>query len=144
MSLVITVPELRAICPNLMATDANLELLILGISCKVDSCLTASYEDCPDLGRAIKINTICHFATLSSQAGQLTSQKYANGAAKTFKNYVDGGRGLNASQFGESVLALDSAGCINAAFPASARQFIRTAGTAGSRDTGFYFGEPSR
>ncbi|AUR95663.1 hypothetical protein NVP1210O_41 [Vibrio phage 1.210.O._10N.222.52.C2] len=138
MSLVITVPELRAICPTLMATDAALELLITSISCKVDVCLTGSYMDCPDLARAIKLNTICHFATLSSQSGQLTSKKYANGAAATFKNYVDGGRGLNASQFGESVLALDSAGCINAAFPASARQFIRTAGTAGSRDVGFY------
>ena len=138
MSLVITAQDLRAICPTLMATDANLELLILGISCKVDVCLTGAYSECPDLARAIKLNTICHFATLSSQAGQLTSKKYANGAAQTFKNYVEGGRGLNGTNFGESVLALDSAGCINTAFPATARQFIRTAGTTGSMDRGYY------
>ncbi len=138
MSLEITAQQVRDICPTIMATDANLDLLILGISCKVDTCLAGSYVDCPDLARAIKINTVCHFAMLATQSGQLTSQKYANGAAKTFSNYTEGGRGLNGTNFGESILALDSAGCINAAFPSSQRQFIRTAGTSGSQDRGFY------
>ena len=133
MSIIVTPLDVRNVCSDLAATDANLELLISGISCKVDSCLEASYSDCLDLARAIKINTICHFATVSTRSGQVTSRKYANGAAETFKNYVDGGQGLNASQFGETVLMLDSAGCINNAFPASNRQFITTAGTSGSR-----------
>lgn len=141
MSLVITVPQLREICPNLIASDAKLDLLISAIGCKVDTCLTSSYMDCPDLARLIKINTVCHFATLSDRVGQITSRKYANGAAESFNNYTNGGQGLNATEFGEAILSLDSAGCINSAFPAAARQFIGTAGTSGSRATGFFFGD---
>ncbi len=140
MSLTVTTLDVRNVCNDLAATDANLEMLILAISCKVDSCLESSYVGCLDLARAIKINTICHFATVTNRPGQVTSRKYANGAAEAYNSYVDGGQGLNASQFGETVLLLDSAGCINNAFPATARQFITTAGTSGSRDTGFFFG----
>lgn len=140
MSLTVTTLDVRNVCNDLGATDANLEMLITAISCKVDSCLENSYAECLDLARAIKINAICHFATVTNRPGQVTSRKYANGAAESYKNYVDGGQGLNASQFGETVLLLDSAGCINNAFPATARQFITTAGTSGSRDTGFFFG----
>lgn len=143
MSLTVTTLDVRNVCSDLAATDANLELLITAISCKVDSCLTASYEDCPDLARAIKINTICHFATVTGRPGQVKSRKYANGAAESYDNYTKDGQGLNASQFGETVLLLDSAGCINNAFPATSRQFITTAGTSGSRDRGFYFGDLS-
>lgn len=141
MSLVITSTELRAICPNLIATDAKLDLLIAAIGCRVDTCLTSSYAECPDLARLIKMNTVCHFATLSDRVGQITSRKYANGAAESFNNYTNGGQGLNATEFGESILSLDSAGCINSAFPPAARQFIATAGTSGSRSTGFFFGD---
>lgn len=141
MNLTVTPLDVREVCTELTATDASLELFISSISCKLDSCLTASYPDCPDLARAIKINTICHFAAITNRKGQIKSRKYANGAAETYSSYVEGGQGLNASEFGEAVLLLDTAGCVNTAFPPVARQFIATAGTSGSRNRGYYFGD---
>lgn len=138
MAITVTTLDVREICPSLAATDASIELLIQAISCKLDTCLEASYVECPDLARAIKINTICHFATVTNRPGQVTSRKYANGAAESYQNYVNGGQGLNATQFGEAILLLDSAGCVNQAFPAKARQFITTAGTSGSQDDAFF------
>ena len=71
---------------------------------------------------------------------RLTSRKYANGAAESFTILMLlAGKALNATQFGVAILMnLDSAGCINNAFPASNRQFITTAGTSGSRPVGFF------
>lgn len=141
MPLTVTVLDVREVCNDLTATDANLEMLINAIGCKVDSCLTASYADCLDLARTIKIYAICHFAAVSSRKGQIKSRKYANGASESYSSYNEGGQGLNASEFGENVLLMDSAGCINNAFPQTARQFITTAGTSGSQDRGFFFGD---
>lgn len=138
MSITVTALDVREICPSLGATDASINMLIDAINCKLDTCLEASYSQCLDLARAIKINAICHFATVTNQPGQTTGRKYANGASISYQNYVNGGQGLNATQFGEAIQLLDSAGCVNAAFPAKARQFITTAGTSGSRDDGFF------
>ncbi len=139
--LTITSADVREICPELQSTDAAIDLLITVMTSKLDTCLSQSYADCIELGRTIKIYTVCHFATVASRTGQLKSRTYANGAAESYGNYVDGGRGLNASQFGENILLFDTAQCVINAFPAKAYQFIATAGTAGSRDTGFIFGE---
>tara|TARA_R110002020_G_scaffold475890_1_gene713760 strand:+ start:24318 stop:24755 length:438 start_codon:yes stop_codon:yes gene_type:complete len=141
MSLTVTALDIREFCPDLTATDAAIEGIILAVSCKLDTCLEGSYSECLDLARLIKINTICHFAAVTSRKGQIKSRKYANGAAESYSSYNEGGQGLNASEFGEAILILDSAGCVNTAFPQRARQFITTAGSSGSRDVGFYFGE---
>ena len=134
----VTVEQIRAMCPTLTTTDTAIQLLITGITCKVGACLDSSYADCPEMAELILINTICHFSTVTGNtSGSVTDRKWANGASESYTQFNQGGQGLNGSPFGEAVLQFDTAGCVNAAFPTSARQFVTTAGTSGS-GSGYY------
>ena len=132
---IVTIADVRGRCPNLTATDPAIQDLIDVVSCDLDQCLIDSYADCDAKQRLIKVSTVCHFATMQGQSGQVTDRKWANGSSESYQAYASS-VGLGSTQFGQSILSLDTAGCVNKAYPASQRRFITTAGTAGSYDVG--------
>ena len=141
MTIDVTIAEVRENCPDLTLADSAINILIQAIGCRLDSCLETSYAECPDQAKLIKILTICHFGSVQSRAGQVTSRTRPNGASESYGLYVSGGQGLGQTNFGQSILLLDTAGCVNQTFDNSARQFITTAGTSGSRRTPYFSGE---
>ena len=111
MAITITVEDVRAVVPNLGATDAAIALQISVVGCKVDACLEANYADCPDVAKAIKIYTVAYFADKGNDNnGSTTSRKWADGDAES---YADNG---DSSSYWDTVLQLDSAGCVQNAF----------------------------
>lgn len=111
MAITITVEDVRAIVPSLGASDAAIALQISVVGCKIDSCLEANYANCPDVAKAIKIYTVAYFADKGNDNnGSTTSRKWADGDAET---YADNGSGSN---YWDTVLQLDSAGCVQNAF----------------------------
>ena len=134
MAYNLTPADIREICPDIGATDAALQLIIAAMNCKLAPCLEASYADCPETGELIFTSFICHIATVQSQAGQVTSQKWADGDSVGYASYVQGGTGLNASNHGQLVMALDTAQCVANTFP-NPKVFVVTVGTSGSQET---------
>lgn len=111
MTIALTVADVRAIVPDLSATDAAITLQISVVGCKVDACLEAAYAACPDVAKAIKIYAVAYFADKGNDnKGAITARKYADGDAE---NYADK---QGQSSYWETVLQLDSAGCVAAAF----------------------------
>lgn len=112
MTITLTVSDIREIIPELGATDAAIALQISVVGSKVDACLEANYADYPDIAKAIKIYTVAYFADKGNDnKGSVTARKYADGDSE---NYADT-QGKQ-SAYWETVLQLDSAGCVAAAF----------------------------
>ena len=133
MAYNLTPQDVRDICPDVAATDAALTLMIAAMNCKLAPCLEASYVDCPEMGELIFTSFVCHVATIQSQAGQVTSQKWADGDSVGYASYVEGGTGLNATNHGQNVMMLDTARCVANAFP-NPKVFVVTVGTSGSQE----------
>ena len=113
MAINVTVEDVKAIIPDLNATDAAIALQISIVQCKAGACLEASYVDCPDVAKAIFIYTVAYLAEKGNDnRGAVTSRKWADGDSESYSD-----RGTNASsQYWDTALQLDSANCISNAF----------------------------
>jgi hypothetical protein len=128
MAITLTVQDVRDIVPELSATDAAVTLQISVVGCKVDACLEANYADCPDLAKAIKIYTVAYFADKGNDnKGSVTMTKWADGDSQ---QYADKGAN-SSSSYWDTVLQLDSAGCVQNAFR-SGKVFAVTGSTSKS------------
>ena len=124
MAIPLTVEEVRAVIPELMATDAAIQMHINIVGCKIDACLEANYADCPELAKAIKIYTVAYFADKGNDnKGSVTSQKWADGDAQSYSDKA------TSSAYWDTVLQLDSAGCVQNAFR-SGKVFATTGKTS--------------
>lgn len=112
MSIDITVDDVKAIAPNLGATDAAIELQIKIATCKLDGCLEANYADCPEIAEAIKIYVVAHFSyQTGTSSGNVTSRKWSDGASEGYDQSRDA-----KMQYWDNALALDSANCVANAY----------------------------
>jgi len=112
MAIPLTVEEVRAVVPELAATDVAIQLHIDVISCKLDACLEANYVDCPDLAKAIKIYTVAYFADKGNDnKGAITSQKWADGDAQQFSD-----KNASSSSYWDTAIQLDNANCLQNTF----------------------------
>ena len=110
----ITPADVRAIVPELIATDAAIQMHINIVCCKLDACLAAAYPDCPELITAITIYTVAYFADKGNDnKGAVTSQKWADGDAQSFSDKA------TSSSYWDTAVQLDSAGCVENAFRTS-------------------------
>lgn len=111
MAISLTVEEVRAVVPELEASDAAIQMHINIVGCKLDACLEANYADCPELAKAIKIYTVAYFADSGNDnKGSVTSQKWADGDAQSFSDKA------TSSAYWDTALQLDSADCVVNAF----------------------------
>lgn len=111
MAIPLTVEEVRAVVPELNATDAAIQMHINIAGCKIDECLEANYADCLELAKAIKIYVVAYFADMGNDnKGSVTSQKWADGDAQSFSDKA------TSSAYWDTALQLDSAGCVQNAF----------------------------
>jgi hypothetical protein len=124
MSLTITPDDVRAVCPELQATDAAIQMHINIVCCKAGPCLEANYADCPEIQTAIVIYASAYFAGKGNDSkGEITSQKWADGDAQSFSD------GKGSSPYWDTMLQLDSAGCVSNAFR-SGKVFATTGKTS--------------
>lgn len=111
MAIPLTVEEVRAVVPNLSATDEAIQMHINIVGCKLDACLEANYADCLELAKAIKIYTVAYFADKGNgNDGNVIAQKWADGDSQ---QYSDKGNGSN---YWDAAIQLDSADCVVNAF----------------------------
>lgn len=125
----VTVEQVRATCSSTLP-DAAIQTVIDATTCKVGACLDSSYVTCPDVAEQILLYLVCHFLTMTTQSGVVTSQKWPNGASINFTPYVTGGTGLAATNFGLLLLQFDSEQCVAQAFP-NRRVFVKSLGNTG-------------
>jgi hypothetical protein len=112
MAIPLTVEEVRAVVPELIATDAAILMHINIVGCKLDACLEANYVDCPEQAKAIKIYTVAYFADKGNDnKGAVTSQKWADGDAQNFSDSQS-----NSSAYWDTAIQLDSANCVQNAY----------------------------
>ena len=124
MTIELTPSEIRAIIPELGATDAALQMHINIVGCKIDEYLEANYADCPEQAKAIKIYTVAYFADKGNDnQGSATSQKWADGDSQSFSDKA------TSSAYWDTALQLDSAGCVANAYK-SGRVFAVTRGSS--------------
>jgi len=106
----LTTEEVREIIPNLSASDAAIAMHIKVVGNKVDDCLEGNYDD--DTAKAIKIYTVAYFADKGNDNnGAITSQKWADGDSQSYSDST-----ASSSSYWDTVLQLDSAGCVENAF----------------------------
>lgn len=134
MAITVTVENIKKRCPELRATNTTIQDLISVMDCLMDTCLEASYPNCPAQAKLIKTLTICHFALSSTESGQLTSRRWPNGASESYSAWASG-QGLQATRFGTMILSLDTASCVKSIFPDRRRRLVAAVGTSGSRST---------
>jgi hypothetical protein len=112
MAITVTVEDVRAVVPELQATDAAIQMHINIVICKVGDCLEANYTDCPEIQEAIVIYTVAYFADKGNDnKGAITSQKWADGDMQGFSDSQS-----SSSAYWDTMLQLDSAGCVSNAF----------------------------
>lgn len=111
MAIIVTVEKVRAVVPELSATDAAIQMHINIVLSKAGACIEASYPDSVDLQEAIVIYAVAYFADKGNDnKGSVTSQKWADGDAQNFSDKA------TSSAYWDTMLQLDSAGCISNAF----------------------------
>lgn len=112
MAILLTIAEVRAVCPELIATDAAIQMHINIVGCELDACLEANYTACPEKAKAIKIYTVAYFADKGNDnKGAVTSQKWADGDAQ---QYAD--KEGSSSSYWDTAIQLDSANCVQNAY----------------------------
>jgi hypothetical protein len=123
MTITVTADEVREIVPSLTASDAAIELQIAIINEKVSACLEASYSD--DMAKAIFIYTVAYFAEKGSRTtGTVKSRSWADGDSEGYGDLAD-----STQYLWDTILQLDSNGCVSAAFP-SGKVFVVTGKSA--------------
>ena len=111
MAIELTVEEVRAIVPELGASDAAIQMHINIVGNKIDACLEANYADSLDQAKAIKIYTVAYFSDKGNDnKGQVTSQKWADGDSQQFSDKATD------SAYWNTAIQLDSADCVVNAF----------------------------
>ena len=112
MAILITVDDVKAIAPNLGATDAAIQLQIDIATCKLDPCLESNYADCEAVARAIKIYVVAHFSNQANRSGKVSSRKWADGSSEGYNTSEDSG-----TPYWDNALTLDTDGCMKKAYP---------------------------
>lgn len=109
MAITITVDDVKAVAPDLGATDALIQRQIDSVSVKLDACLEANYDTAT--AELIKIYVVAHFSYQTTSGGNVTSRRWSDGASESYD------QSRNAKmQYWDNALAMDPANCVANAY----------------------------
>ncbi len=104
----VTLDDIRSRCMS-VSGNSVIEDFICVANSLVGGCLDQAYDEC--VAKVIQANLICHLLYLNDNPQRLSGFKTPNNTSESYAVYTSS-TGLGLSSFGQQILLLDTAGCV--------------------------------